>query len=106
MEDNFKAWQAATSEYGLTIKREDYFPLEGMPVKDVVVNQFQCYGQSFPDIEKVASLKDEFFLRHHQFQLYSGVYRLIDSFVESQVPTGIVTGGHKARVMEIEPDIF
>jgi len=38
MEDNFKAWQAATSEYELTIKREDYFPLEGMPVKDVVVN--------------------------------------------------------------------
>ena len=61
MEDNFKAWQAATSEYELTIKREDYFPLEGMPVKDVVVNQFQCYGQSVQDIEKAASLKDEFF---------------------------------------------
>ena len=61
MEDNFKAWQAATSEYGPTIKREDYSPLEGMPVKDVVVNQFQCYGQSVPDIEKVSSLKDDFF---------------------------------------------
>ena len=23
MEDNFKAWQAATTEYGLTIKRKD-----------------------------------------------------------------------------------
>ena len=27
MEDNFKAWQAATAEYGLTITGEDYFPL-------------------------------------------------------------------------------
>ena len=27
MGDNFKAWQAATVEYGLTITGEDYFPL-------------------------------------------------------------------------------
>jgi len=38
MEDNCKAGQAATAEEGRTIKREDYFPLEGMPVKDVVVS--------------------------------------------------------------------
>ena len=45
MDDNSKAWQAVTKEYGLTIKAEDYFPLEGMPVKDLVVNLFQRYGQ-------------------------------------------------------------
>ena len=60
MEDNFKAWQAATSEYELTIKREDYFPLEGMPPKDVVLYLFQHYDRQIPDVEKVAKLKDEF----------------------------------------------
>ena len=27
MEDNFKAWEAATAEYGLEIKKEDYLSL-------------------------------------------------------------------------------
>ena len=102
-EDNFKTWQVATSEYELTIKREDYFPLEGMPVKDVVVNLFQCYGQSVPDIGKVASLKDEFFLNLHQFKLYPGVTKLIDTLVENQIPIGIVTAGQKTRILETVP---
>ena len=46
MQDNFKAWQLATSKYGLTIKEEDYFPLEGMPGKDVALNLFRIYGRT------------------------------------------------------------
>ena len=74
-----------------------------MPVKDVVVNLFQCYGQSVPDIEKVASLKDEFFLNLHQFKLYPGVTKLIDTLVENQIPIGIVTAGQKTRILETVP---
>ena len=63
-------------------------------------------NQSVPNIEKLARLKDVFYLKQHQFQLYSGVSRLIDSLVESQIPTGIVTGGQKARVMKMAPEKF
>jgi len=33
MEDNLNVWQAATTEYGIKIIEEDYFPLEGMLAK-------------------------------------------------------------------------
>ena len=104
MEDNFKACQAATSEYGLIIKGEDYFPLEGMPVKDEVVNLFQSYGQSVPDIEKIASLKDDYYQKSYQFKLFPGVTTLIDTLVENQIPIDIVTGGQKSRIMETVPE--
>ena len=57
MEDKFKAWQVATAEYGLTIKRDDYFLLEGMPPRDFVLFLFQDYGRKVLDVDKVVSLK-------------------------------------------------
>ena len=60
MEYNFKAWKAATAEFGIKMKREDYFPLEGMPVKDVVINLFKIYGKNISDTEKVSVLKDNY----------------------------------------------
>ena len=106
MEENFKAWQAATSEYELTIKREDYFPLEGMPPKDVVLYLFQHYDRQIPDVEKVAKLKDEYYLNAHQFKLYPGVDVLIDDLVECKTPIGIVTGAHKNRLLKTVPQAF
>ena len=103
MEDNFKAWQKATAEYGLTIKGDDYFPLEGMPVKEVVVHLFQNYRQPVPDAEKVASLKADYYLKLCQFKLFPGVTTLIDTLVENQIPIGIVTGGQKTRILGTVP---
>ena len=70
MEDNFKAWQAATAEYGLTINEEDYLPLEGMPVKDVVIKLFGIYGRPVPDAKKIAGLKDDYYLQFHQLGVF------------------------------------
>ena len=106
MDDNFKAWQATAAEYGITIKGEDYFPLEGMPVKDVVVNLFQLYGKSISDVEKVARLKDDFYLKFNQFKLYPGVTTLIDILVDNRIPIGIVTGAQKARILATVPKVF
>ena len=106
MEDNFKAWQAATTEYGLTITREDYFPLEGMPVNEVAEKLFQIYGQSVRDTQKVAELKDDYYLKLHQFKLYPSVTTLIDNLAENQTPIGIVTAAHKDRILKTVPGTF
>ena len=66
MQDNFKAWQVATSKYGLTIKEEDYFPLEGMPGKDVALNLFRIYGRTIDDFQQVVNLKEASYLKFHQ----------------------------------------
>ncbi len=106
MEYNFKAWKAATAEFGIKIKREDYFPLEGMPVKDVVINLFKIYGKNISDSEKVSVLKDNYFLKIHQFKLYLGVIPLIDALVKNKIPFGIVTAGQKNRILKTVPGTF
>ena len=67
---------------------------------------FQDHGQGVPDIEKVVRLKDDYYLRFHQFKLYPGVITLIDNLVENQVPIGIVTGGQKTRILKTVPETF
>lgn len=99
MEDNFKAWEAATAEYGLDIKKEDYFPLEGMTVEDVAINLFRIYSKSIDDIKGVTSLKEAFYLKFHKFKLYPGVTPFIDWLVQNKIPIGIVTGAQKSRIV-------
>lgn len=106
MEDNFKAWQSVTAEYGLTIKKEDYFPFEGMTSKDVVLYLFQHYDCEVPDLEKIVKQKDNYYLNSHQFKPYAGVIPLIDTLVKNRVPIGIVTSGNKRRILKSVPQSF
>lgn len=106
MEDNFHAWKTATADYGLDIQRDDYFPLEGMPPIDVVRYLFRYYDRKIPDVEKVASLKEEYYLNAHQFKFYPGVTKLIDDLVENKTPIGMVTGAQKNRLLKSVPQSF
>ena len=106
MGDNFLAWKAAISGYGLDIQMKDYFPLEGMPPKDVATYLFQHYDRKIPDVEKVASLKDEYYLNSHQFKLYPGVTTLIDDLLTNKTPIGIVSGASKKRLQKSVPQSF
>ena len=45
-------------------------------------------------------MKDDYYLKLHQFKLYPGVTTLIDTLVENQIPIGIVTRGQKARILK------
>ncbi|SVE26665.1 uncharacterized protein METZ01_LOCUS479519, partial [marine metagenome] len=63
-----------------------------MTVKEVVVKLSQNYRQRVPDTEKVAGLKDDYYLKLHQFKLYPGVTTMIDTLAEKKIPLGIVTG--------------
>ena len=106
MEDNFSAWKASTAYYGLDIQREDYFPFEGMPPREVVRYLFQHYDRQVPDVDKVASQKDEYYLNSHQFKLYPGVTQLIDDLVKKETPFGMVTGASKKRLQKSVPSSF
>ena len=77
-----------------------------MPVKEVVVKLSQNYRQRVPDTEKVAGLKDDYYLKLHQFKLYPSVTTLIDNLAENQIPIGIVTAAHKDRILKTVPGTF
>lgn len=103
MEDNFRAWAAATSEYGLAIQPEDYYPLEGVQVEEVVRRLFGKYGRPAPDEKDVVGRKERHYLQHHHFELYPGVEELLDRLRRKKVPMAVVTAGLLNRLNRSAP---
>ena len=62
-------------------------------------NCFKYMGKVY-GIHKVAELKDDYYLKLHQFKLYPSVTALIDNLAENQIPIGIVTVAHKDRILK------
>jgi beta-phosphoglucomutase-like phosphatase (HAD superfamily) len=62
MEDNFKAWKAIMLEYGIDIKPEDYYPLEGTRLYELAKKLFEIYHLEAPDEKEVVRKKDKYYL--------------------------------------------
>jgi len=106
MEDNFKAWQNAVSGYGIDLKPEDYYPFEGLNVHDFPKVLFGKYKLETPDENEVVRKKEEYYLKHHRFELYPGVEDLITALREKRVPIAVVTAGQRERLEHSVPAGF
>lgn len=106
MEDNFKAWQAAMSDYGLKIKPEDYYPLEGASVYEVAKKIFSQYGVKSSNPEEAVRKKELHYLENHRFRFYPGVEALIEALRSKHVPLALVTAGLRSRLDHSVPRGF
>ena len=106
MEDNLEAWRAVTKGYGIDLKGDDYFPFEGLPMKEVAARFFTSKGLTPPDVKDLVAQKDEWYLKHHQFSFYPGVEDLINSLARAKVPLGIVTAALRDRLERTVPQEF
>ncbi len=106
MEDNFKAWQSAMSEYGIKIKPEDYYPLEGAKVNEVAGKIFAQYGIQGVKEEEVVKKKEKHYLENYHFQFYPGVETLIERLRSRHVPLALVTAGLRSRLDHSVPKTF
>ena len=77
MGNNFLAWQKAFKNYGIDIKREDYFPLEGMKLIEVAKKISNKYNVRL-DPEAVVKFKNGYYLKNHSFSFFPKVIELID----------------------------
>ena len=106
MEDNFRAWQAAMSDYGLQIKPEDYYPLEGANVWEVAKKIFAKYRLVHSDVEEVVKKKEKYYLENHHFRFYPGVESLIEDLRSRRIPIALVTAGLRNRLENSVPQGF
>ncbi|MDP3921278.1 MAG: HAD family phosphatase [Candidatus Omnitrophota bacterium] len=106
MEDNFEAWKAAVSDYGITIQPEDYYPLEGLRVYEIPERIFSKHAHKTPDPAEVVRKKEAYYLEHHRFALYPEVDALLDTLISKKVPIAVVTAALKDRLARSVPSGF
>lgn len=106
MEDNYLCWKEAFNEEGIQIKREDYFPLEGASLKDVVITISDKYNLKNPLIEKLIKRKEDLFKKTYKFSLYPGVIELINILKEKEIITAIVSAAYRDRMFSTTPHDF
>ncbi|MBM3835594.1 MAG: HAD family phosphatase [Verrucomicrobia bacterium] len=106
MEDNYRAWRAITKDYGLDLQPEDYYPYEGLRAEELVPWLFRSKPLVGADARTLSRLKDEYYLKHHQFSLYPGVERLVSDLKHHKVSLAIVTAGLRGRIEKSVPPAF
>ena len=98
MEDHFSAWNHALGVYKVMIARDDFFPLEGMPVMAMASEICRITGADPAISQTILKNKDGHYLKNHQFRLYPGVEEIIDKLHREKTPLGIVSGGRRERI--------
>lgn len=102
MEDNFLAWKEAFKDSGVSLKREDYFPLEGLHLKEIVQSVEEKYNIKV-NIDKMVEKKEEVYKSIQDFNLYHGVTDLIDKLKANKVFIAIVSASLKERLFSTAP---
>jgi len=108
MEEHFNAWNAILRESSIEIKEEDYYPLEGMRLRELAKKLFELNNLEPSDSEadELVRKKDEYYLERYTFQTYAGVEQIVDDLKSKGIPIGIVTAGLANRVDGSIPSEF
>lgn len=106
MEDNFLAWQATLAEYQIKLQPEDYYPLEGLSVRELPRKLFGKYGLEPPHEDEVVQKKESYYLAHHHFELYPGAWELIEALRAKHIPLALVTAALRNRLNQSLPAGF
>lgn len=105
MEDHFAAWRAALEPHSLALKPEDYFPLEGTPLRDLAARYLGPTADRHA-VDALISRKEAYYLTHHSLKLYPGVEALLVALRKRGVALGIVTAGLRDRIERSVPARF
>jgi len=106
MEQHLEAWQHAFRRFRTTVKKEDFYQLEGRGVKSVVdtlVEKYQidpAYKKSIVE-EKIAYYQNIF-----EPVFYDGLFTLLDKLKDSAKKMAVVTGGQRFWVEKIIETYF
>lgn len=100
MEDHFTAWKAALDSFGVNLKEEEYYPLEGMAVNEIAKRY--CYNNNLNEscALRLVQKKEEYYSQNHFFEFYPGVKELIGLLHSRGIKLGIVSGGLQQRIIQ------
>jgi len=94
------------SEYGVRLAPEDYYPLEGVRVRELPGRFFAKHGQPPRDERVIVEKKERYYLAHHGVAFYPGVEAFIRQLQVRRVPIAMVTTGLADRVKQSVPRGF
>lgn len=102
------AWQAAAREFLVELRPQDYYPLEGTPLRELARRFLATQSAAVTEdlVAALVSRKEAYYLKHQRFELYPGVESLLDDLRQSGVATGIVTAGLPGRIRQCVPAAF
>ena len=106
MEDNLRAWRLAMLDYGVKLGREDYYPLEGMPMKEIASRYCKEFNIDKSLAEEIVRKKENYYLKNHHFEFYPGVEEFIDYLKSRKIRIGLVTAALFKRLKNSVPDGF
>lgn len=106
MEDNYKAWKSAMKDFGANLKGSDYYPLEGIPVKDIAIKFCQKFNINESFCKEIVDKKERYYLRNHHFEFYPGVEKFIDLLKSKKILLGLVTAALSERLQNTVSENF
>ncbi len=105
MEDLFLAWKFSFHNFGINIRKEDYFPLEGTKVIDVAKIISEKYRLK-ENPEKILELKNKYYIKNHKFSFYPGVLELVEKLISSGKKIAVATASPKEKIEKTVPKEF
>lgn len=105
MNDLFFAWKNAFLKYGIEIKKEDYFPLEGTKVIEIAEIISKKYNADL-DPDKIVKLKDKFYLMNHHFSFYPGAEDFVNEILKKGIKIAIVSASERHKFENTVPKFF
>lgn len=103
MEDNFNAWKMAMKDYGVKIKADDYYVLEGMPLIAIAKKFCGLYNLDESLANDIVKMKEHCYLRNHKFEFYPGVKEFIDLLKSKKIRIGLITAALYPRLKKSVP---
>lgn len=99
MEDNYRAWHRAFSDYGGSINAEEYFLLEGSNTIDIAVFFLKKNAMSLDLVDELVELKEKYYSDDNAFAFYRGAEQLVSCLRQSGYMLGLVSGASYRRMV-------
>jgi len=104
MEQHLEAWQFAFKKYGIRVKKEEFYQLEGRGVKAVVQELTRIYNIDTKLAPLIMEDKINYYDKIYKAEFYDGLFDLLAYLQDNKIKMAIVTGGSRNRVKRLLQD--
>ncbi len=100
MHMHFMAWRKALLNYNINIKKNDYYPLEGMNLHEISIKLSNQKISKLMSKTIVLKKKNIFNKSVKKDNYYSNVKTLINKLLKNNYKIGLVTSSHKDQLLK------
>src|SRR3989338_595929 len=97
MDDNFKAWKKAFSDYDIKISEKNYFELEGYPTVQIAEIILKKAGKKIKP-EVISNLKHHYYILNSTVKFYPFVKEILNLLIRRKISLAIVSGADRRKL--------